>query len=132
MRRGTRGALVMRPRKAWRPTAGGVHAASTELRYCMRRIHELDAQRLADSGTKSPELRMAISTLALVVTATLAGCADAPPAPAGRDTYIISTSTTWTFKAGGELLPSLYAKADAFCGKQGKVSTPVSNTTGDG
>ena len=62
----------------------------------------------------------------------MAGCADAPPAPAGKDTYIISSSTTWTFKAGGELLPGLYARADAFCHRQGKRSTPVSNTTGDG
>ena len=77
-------------------------------------------------------MRMAMSALAPVVTATLTACADAPPAPAGKDTYIISTSTTWTFKAGGELLPRLYARADAFCRKQGKVSTPVSNTTGDG
>ena len=62
----------------------------------------------------------------------LSGCADAPPAPAGKDTYIISASTTWTFKAGGELLPGLYTKADAFCRKQGKVCEPVTNSTGDG
>ena len=82
-----------------------------------------------------PDIHSAVSVAlvtAIAVSSTLTGCADAPPSPAGKDTYIISTSTTWTFKAGGELLPGLYAKAAAFCRKQGKVSTPVSNTTGDG
>jgi len=32
-----------RTRKAGGPTAAGVYAAPTELRYCMGRIHELDA-----------------------------------------------------------------------------------------
>jgi len=72
------------------------------------------------------------SVFLVVVVAALAGCADAPPAPAGKDTYLISASTTWTFKAGGELLPGLYAKADAFCRQRGKVSTPVATNTGDG
>jgi hypothetical protein len=57
----------------------------------------------------------------MAVVATLVGCADAPPAPAGKDTYLLSASTTWTFKAGGELLPALYTKADAFCRERGKV-----------
>jgi hypothetical protein len=72
------------------------------------------------------------ATALAVFAAVLAGCVEAPPAPAGKDTYIISASTTWTFKAGGELLPGLYTRADAYCRNQGKVSAPVSKTTDDG
>ena len=87
---------------------------------------EFRCGRTGDLAMKS--VRTALAVLVVV----LAGCADAPPAPAGKDTYIISASTTWTFKGGGEQLPVLYTRADAFCRNQGKVLAPVSQTTDDG
>ena len=70
---------------------------------------------------------------AIVSSAILAGCAGGPqPAPVGKDTYMLSSSTTWTFKAGAELLSGLYFHADEFCREHGKVSSVVNTNTGDG
>ena len=71
---------------------------------------------------------MRLSLLAIIMLATIAGCATTAPIPMGTDTYLISqTSAGGVFKAMSSLKSEVIQRANAFAESRGKVAIPLAS-----
>jgi hypothetical protein len=79
------------------------------------------------SGCRVNEVQPVMRAVAAAVLLLLVGCST-DPAPAGPDTWMLSTSGGMSWASGGELTAELLRRADTFCRGQSRQMLPVSTS----
>src|SRR3954447_110797 len=77
---------------------------------------------------------MSLSRFTLICASfgVLSGCAgSSEPAPAGKDTWMLSNNGGFSYATGGELEGDLLRQADKFCRGQGRQLQPGTTKSGD-
>lgn len=76
---------------------------------------------------------MKIKTLyAISAVLILTACASSGPVPIGRDTYMITKSSSTGFHSGSSVKADIFREAYEFCSKQGLQLQPVKDNAKDG